>query len=71
MSRREEPSSRVPDDGTPVLDLHEPIYREMAEPRDGYEPMPTWLVFLCLAVMGFGGWYLGMFSGGFRAERRQ
>jgi mono/diheme cytochrome c family protein len=53
------------DNGTPVIDLHEPIYREMAEPRDGYEPMPTWLVFLCLAIMGFGGWYLGMFSGGF------
>lgn len=68
MTGREEPTSRMPDDGTPVLDLHEPIYREMAEPRDGYEPMPTWLVFLCLAVMGFGGWYLGMFSGGFRGD---
>lgn len=68
MTGHEQPSSLTPDDGTPVLDLHEPIYREMAEPRDGYEPMPTWLVFLCLAVMGFGGWYLGMFSGGFRAD---
>jgi mono/diheme cytochrome c family protein len=56
------------DDGTEVIDLHEPIYREMAEPRDGYEPMPTWLVFLCLGIMGFGGWYLGMFSGGFRPD---
>jgi mono/diheme cytochrome c family protein len=55
-------------DGAPVVDLHEPIYREMAEPRDGFEPPPTWLVFLCLAIMGFAGWYLGMYSGGFRAD---
>jgi mono/diheme cytochrome c family protein len=51
-----------------VVDLHEPIYREMSEPRDGFEPPPVWLVFLCLAIMGFGGWYLGMYSGGFRAD---
>lgn len=65
MTRRDDVMTGQTDNGTPVIDLHEPIYREMAEPRDGYEPMPTWLVFLCLAIMGFGGWYLGMFSGGF------
>lgn len=68
MNGRDELSMEAVDDGTPVIDLHEPIYREMAEPRDGYEPMPTWLVFLCLAIMGFGGWYLGMYSGGFRPD---
>ncbi len=52
-------------DTTPVVDLHEPIARELAEPEDGYEPPPTWLLFFVLAVMGFGGWYLGMYSGGF------
>lgn len=52
-------------EGPVVVDLHEPIYREMAEPRDGYEPAPSWLVFLCLFIMGFGGWYLGMYSGAF------
>ena len=57
-----------PVEGRPVVDLHEPIYREMSEPRDGFEPPPTWLVFLCLAIMGFAGWYLGMYSGGFRAD---
>ena len=56
-----------PDTGETVVELHEPIYREMAEPRDGFEPPPTWLLFLCLAIMGFGGWYLGMFSGDFSA----
>ena len=54
--------------GEPVVDLHEPIYRELAEPRDGFEPPPTWLLFLCLLVMGFGGWYLGMYSGAFRPD---
>jgi mono/diheme cytochrome c family protein len=61
----EPPLRRSDDDVTPVVDLHEPIYREMAEPEDGYEPTPTWLLFLCLALVGFGGWYLGTFSGGF------
>lgn len=68
MSGPDDLTTTPADDGTPVIDLHEPIYREMAEPRDGYEPMPTWLVFLCMAIMGFGGWYLGMFSGGFRPD---
>jgi len=61
----ESPLQRADSDVTPVVDLHEPIYREMAEPEDGYEPPPTWLLFLCLALMGFGGWYLGTYSGGF------
>lgn len=51
-----------------VVEIHEPIYREKAEPRDGYEPVPLWLMFAALALMGFGGWYLGMYSGGFRAD---
>jgi mono/diheme cytochrome c family protein len=62
------PLSRVEPESTPVADLHQPIYREMAEPKDGYEPPPTWLLFLCLALMGFGGWYLGMYSGGFSPQ---
>ncbi len=57
--------TRREDDRTEVVDLHEPIYREMAEPRDGYEPVPLWLMFLCLALIGFGGWYLGTYSSNF------
>lgn len=68
MSDRGRVSKAPQDDGPDVIDLHEPIYREKAEPRDGYEPMPTWLVFLCLALTGFGGWYLGTFSGGFSPD---
>jgi mono/diheme cytochrome c family protein len=48
-----------------VVKMHEPIVREHAEPQDGYEPAPLWLVFLCLALTGFGGWYLGNYSAGF------
>ncbi len=52
-------------DAAEVADMHEPIYRERQEPRDGFEPTPMWLVFFCLVVVGFAGWYLGMYSGGF------
>ncbi len=47
--------------------IHEPIAREKAEPRDGYEPISIWLVFLFLALAGWGGWYLGAFSGDWNA----
>ncbi|MCP4895535.1 MAG: cytochrome c [bacterium] len=53
---------------TKVVDLHEPIARELSEPKDGFEPPPMWLLFLGLALAGFCGWYLGTYSGGFRAE---
>ena len=51
-----------------VVDIHEPIFREHTEPRDGYEPVPLWLMFGALCLMGVMGWYLGMYSGGFRSD---
>jgi mono/diheme cytochrome c family protein len=51
-----------------VLELHEPIAREKDEPRDGYEPLQTWLVFVFFAVIGWGGWYLGRYSAEFRRD---
>jgi mono/diheme cytochrome c family protein len=48
--------------------LHEPIWREMTEPRDGYEPTPMWLVFACMLLLGWGGYYLGTLSFDFRAD---
>jgi mono/diheme cytochrome c family protein len=59
---------RHEDETGAVVDIHEPIYREKAEPKDGYEPVPLWLMFAALTLMGVMGWYLGMYSGGFRAE---
>lgn len=51
-----------------VLELHEPIAREKDEPRDGYEPLPTWLVFVFFGLIGWGGWYLGRYSAEFRRD---
>jgi mono/diheme cytochrome c family protein len=46
-----------------VRDLHAPILRELAEPRDGYEPVPVWLIFAFFGLLGWGGWYLGNYTG--------
>jgi mono/diheme cytochrome c family protein len=59
---------RHEDETGAVVEIHEPIYREKAEPKDGYEPVPLWLMFAALTLMGVMGWYLGMYSGGFRSD---
>ncbi|HPC84325.1 MAG TPA: cytochrome c [Thermoanaerobaculaceae bacterium] len=51
-----------------VIRLHEPIARELEEPRDGFEPTPMWWVFVVMALLGWGGWYLGTYSGNWRAD---
>lgn len=51
-----------------VGDVHAPIMRELAEPRDGYEPVPIWLIFVFFALIGWGGAYLMYFSGGFKSN---
>ena len=51
-----------------VIRLHEPIARELEEPRDGFEPTPMWWVFGVMALLGWGGWYLGTYSGNWRAD---
>lgn len=53
---------------TDVQGLHAPIMREKLEPRDGYEPVPLWLVGVFGALLFWGGWYLATYSGGFRAD---
>lgn len=50
-----------------VIPLHHPIMREMAEPTDGFEPTPVWLMLVYFALIGWGGWYLAMNSGDFLA----
>jgi mono/diheme cytochrome c family protein len=51
-----------------VQSMHAPIMREKSEPRDGYEPIPLWLVGLFGVLLFWGGWYIGQYSGGFRAD---
>jgi mono/diheme cytochrome c family protein len=54
--------------GPDPVPMHEPIWREMVEPRDGREPAPVWLVFLFMALLGWGGFYLGTYDFGFRRD---
>lgn len=44
--------------------IHAPIMRELAEPRDGYQHIPMWLIFIFFGLLAWGGWYLGTYSGG-------
>mgnify|MGYP006284850399 CR=1 FL=1 len=48
--------------------MHDPIMREMARPKDGYQPVPLTLTFLFFALIGWGGWYLGAYSGDWRVD---
>lgn len=51
-----------------VQELHDPVIREHEEPRDGYEPINTWLIVLIWALALWAGLYLAYHSGGFRAD---
>lgn len=51
-----------------VVKVHGSILREQAEPRDGYEPISLWLITFCFGLIFWGGMYLVMHSGGFRAD---
>lgn len=51
-----------------VAQVHGSILRERAEPRDGYEPIPLWLITLFFCIFFWAGLYLAYNSGGFRAD---
>jgi len=51
-----------------VLSMHTPMMREQAEPSEGFEPIPVWLIFCFLALAGWGGWYIAQYSGGWRSD---
>ena len=51
-----------------VRDVHGAILREKDDPRDGYEPIPLWLVSLFMALVFWGGAYLAFNSGGFESS---
>lgn len=48
--------------------LHSQLMREKGEPTEGMSPIPIFLIFVFAALMGWGGWYLGQYSGGFSAN---
>ncbi len=51
-----------------VTDIHESILREKADPQEGQEPMALWVIALICITIAWGGFYLGTYSGGFRAD---
>lgn len=51
-----------------VQALHAPQMREMAEPTDGFEPTPVWLVLCFFALAGWGGWYLATYTYSFNSK---
>jgi mono/diheme cytochrome c family protein len=51
-----------------VAKVHGSILREQAEPRDGYEPVPLWLITVFFCIMFWAGLYLALMSGGFRSD---
>ncbi|MDJ0973312.1 MAG: cytochrome c [Planctomycetota bacterium] len=69
---RERPTTLAAQDRTTeqldVRELHEPIIRERADPRDGYEPVPMWLVTLFGVLLFWSGFYLSRHAGDFRAD---
>ena len=55
-------------EGLNVRDVHGAILREKDDPRDGYEPIPLWMVSVFMALVFWGGAYLAFNSGGFQSD---
>lgn len=54
---------RTPD----IHPLHAAVMREMADPTDGFEPTPVWLLLFYFAIAGSAGWYLATYAAEFRS----
>ena len=62
----DELQSHLEGEGLNVRDVHGAILREKDDPRDGYEPIPLWLVSAFMALVFWAGAYLSFYSGGFQ-----
>lgn len=51
-----------------VAQVHGSILREQADPQDGYEPIPLWLVTVIMVIVFWAGLYLAANSGGWSAN---
>ena len=66
---QEEPfNESQPENDVNIVNIHASILREREEPRDGYEPIPLWLITVFFAVIFWAGIYLAYNSGGFSNE---
>ena len=52
-----------------VVGLHAPIVRELAEPKDGYEPIPIWFAGIFGVIVFWSGFYAATYSGNFSLDR--
>jgi mono/diheme cytochrome c family protein len=61
-------------DGTPdeerdtVQGMLDVLWREHAEPRDGFEPVPFWVAVIFGGLLAWGGFYIGTNSADFRRD---
>lgn len=51
-----------------VQGMHGILMREHAEPRDGFEPVPVWVMTVFGALLMWGGYYVGTMSADFRRD---
>jgi mono/diheme cytochrome c family protein len=51
-----------------VQAMHDVLWREHAEPRDGFEPVPFWVSLIFGALLAWGGYYIGSNSVDFRRD---
>ncbi|HEY8503042.1 MAG TPA: cytochrome c [Gemmataceae bacterium] len=49
-----------------VTGMHTPIWREHEEPRDGLEPVPSWVTLTFWLFLFWGGFYVARYSADFR-----
>jgi len=51
-----------------MQDIHAQLMREKEEPHEGFSPIPVFLVFVIMVLGFWGGIYLVLYSGDFRAD---
>lgn len=47
-----------------VMEMHQSVMREMRDPNDGISPTPVSFLLACFFFVGWGGWYISEYNGG-------
>lgn len=53
---------------TKLQKIHTQLYREKGEPTEQYVPISLFLLFICGALLFWGGFYFAKYSGGFKGD---
>jgi mono/diheme cytochrome c family protein len=66
----DQPHNLPPQDkpGLQVTESQPAPHHEHADPTDGYEPVPLWLITFFGALLFWGGWYLSRYAGDWRSD---